>query len=405
MSTGDNRALRGLALSLGFLTLAVCILLNVARNPLNDRHTQVDEQAHLSYALTLIHTESWWPDFSHFTMYDTTAEKPLSMVNYLNHAPSFYWLAKIAHAVDPTLTAIDYRYFSLALTIIGLALYCYLGYCLNLTLTGTAAYSFMPVLVYLHLQTGFYNNDSLAMLGGMLVALASLQWFRGDTRARVVWLAMIGLTFASVKLTAFLLVGFYAAACVMLNPRSAAMLPWRTRLASMLWLVVLLIPYIYFFIVWGSPAPETVGQVKLMTPPQPGTDWSRVLIDGWVHEPRMDFIHWFIRFMRDFAVQVSNGDTTFIVPLLLFICLGRSLFTTQHPPHTTLARMLRACLIATSMTFCIHAAFAWARYEHYGWRLDSNLRYYFPLLALYGAACAEAISHIGHTRPASARHG
>ena len=379
------------------LALFACtMLINIAHNPLDSDQTQIDEQAHLSYALTLIDQQRWWPDFEHFPMYDCTTAQPLKIaVNYLNHPPTFYWLAKIAHSVLPGLTPLSYRYGAMAISLLGIFLYGAIGLRLAMPLLPTLLYALTPFLIYAYKQIGFYNNDCVAMLGGLLVTYASLLWFHERSIKKAFLLLLLGLGLASIKLTALLLVTLYAVSCLLLKRPMLRSIPWQAYAITILTGILILLPYVHLMLQTGSPAPETIGQQFLMTNHQAGENWSRVLITGWVQEPRMDFLHWFVSFLRDFAVQVSQYDTTFIPLLLLIVGMLRA--ACQKPQHP-LQHMLQACAIATIITLTIHTCFAWGRYLHYGWRLDSGLRYYYPLLALYGAACGYALSGVSRAK-------
>lgn len=397
MITASDARLHQCILWLMMALFALTVFINVQNNPLDSIDTQQDEQAHLSYTLTLIDQDRWWPDFNHFPMYDRTTAKPLHIsVNYLNHPPTFYWLAKLAHDAVPTLTPQDYRNGALAATLLAIALYGFIGTRLTMPLAPTVIYAVMPWLIYAHKQIGFYSNDSLAILGGLLVTYASLLWFNARRPRLALYLGLIGLALASVKLTALLLVGLYAAACILLTRNILRSISWQAWLAASLVGILILLPYLHLILQTGSPAPETIGQQLLMTAHPAGDNWSRVLITGWVQEPRMDFVHWLASFLQDFAVQVSHFDTSFLPLLLIGITLLRGLLTPQ--PLTPTTRMLGAGLIATAITLAIHTWFAWGRYLHYGWRLDSGLRYYYPLLAVYGAACGNALRGVSRAQ-------
>ena len=334
-------------------------------------------------------------DFHHFPLYDLATDKALHTPNYDNHPPTFYWLAKIVHAAWPTLTPQDYRNAALLTTIAAMALYTFIGIRLAMPLIGNVVYALMPWMINMHLQTGFYNNDCAAILGGMLVVYASLLWFARERLNQAYWLGLFGLALASVKLTAFLLVGLYALTCLLLEFRAARAIAWRCWAFAVAVGILILLPYAYLIQLTGSPAPETPGQILLMTHHPAGDNWSRILIRGWVQEPRMDFPHWLLSFLHDFVVQLDSFDLTFLPLLLIALTLLRA--TLQSQTRTPVSRMQRAGLISTGITLAIHATFAWGRYLHYGWRLDSGLRYYFPLLALYGSACGSAL--IGLSRP------
>lgn len=385
--------MRGIILCFCFTLFAFCVLANVARNPLDAPDTQIDEQAHLSYAFTLIAQDRWWPDYTHFPMVNRTTQQPLTDVNYLNHPPTFYWLAKLLTHVT-TVDGTVLRYVSLALTLAAMALYARIGQRLALPAMGTLLYAMLPFLIFMHLQVGFYNNDAAAILGGMLVVRASLSWFRGERIPQAFWLVMLGLALASVKLTAFMLVALYALCCLMLRRPQLRQLKMHHWLAACLIGAALLAPYVMLFLQTGSLAPETLGQ-QLVMAHHPAEGWSRVPILGWVPQERMEFLPWLLTFLRNFVNQVAGFDPSIVALGLIFLGFIAS---ARQRAETPLQQIMLACCATSAMMLLVHIAFSWPRYHRYGWLLDSGLRYYFPLLAAYGAVCAGGIGQWGRMK-------
>jgi hypothetical protein len=376
-----------------FLLCVALTLGNIAKTPLTLSSDAVDEPSHISYALHLIAHARWWPDFTQFFLFDVPTGTELPARNYINHPPTFYWLMKLAHQLFPWWEPIHFRAVALVFYLVGMALYTRLGVALAMPVVPSAVYGTLPLLVYLYLQTGFYNNDALCFLGGGITTLYSFYWLRGDhPRRALLWMG-VGVVLASVKLTALLLIGFYALACALQRPAALRALPKRYGFYALLAGLISVAPYAYMFLTLGSPAPNTPGQL------------AKLIECLHCHDQglpaSMDFFTWLTHFLARFADQLSVAETTFI-PILLYalglavlLLPSRAALPRQHNP--SLRAMAIASLIATLATVFIHAFFSWQRYRDYGWIFDSLLRYYLPLLGAYGAVIGQAIVHSTRT--------
>jgi hypothetical protein len=252
----------------------------------------------------------------------------------------------------------------------------------------------MPLLVYMQLQIGFYNNDSLCVLGGMVVVAASLGWLRGKKPARALAWMGVGLLLTSVKLTALLLVGTYVLSCLLLRFSRLRMLPRHWLLYGLAVALLCAAPYVYMLVTLGSPAPNTAGQLALLS----GHPTCRIEASA-----RVTFTQWLAFFLIKFADQLSVSETTFLAILIY----GTALLTVgvwrQQKPTTLHMDALRsvalASFIATLMTLTIHTIFSWQRYRDYGWICDSLLRYYLPLIGAYAAVSSHALMQFAsHTK-------
>jgi len=362
--------LRLLLLSFAFLALSIGMLQNLQRTPFP--FVQLDEQGHYAYARTLVIEQRWWPDFSQFSMIDST-DQPRNERNYINHPPTFYWLAKIL----PLPRGEVYRSLTVAIALLTFFFYLRLGYQLALPLAPTALYALLPLLFALYHQAGFFSNDSLAMLGGTLAVIGSMRWLQNAPRAH--WLMLLGIAGASVKLTALLLVGFYVAAVVAQHRRR---LPWPQLTVIALSLIVLALPYLWLWHTQGSPAPMTLGQADMLR--HNATQW------GWIDAPRMDVLPWLATVLQNFTDQYAGPEIT-AVPVLIVIASLLILSTTRKGDATAIAR---AAAIATLLTLIVHLTYSWQRYREFGWLLDTFIRYYFPLLAAYGMSSAQTLRQL-----------
>jgi hypothetical protein len=387
---GARSCLASGSIILGGLLFALATLLNVYHHPLTSPYTQVDEQAHLSYAQHLIEHQRWWPDYDHFVQYKTRdASRIDSLPNYLNHPPSFYWLAKALHWAMPEAGFAEFRMISISFLLVFIALYVAMGVRLSTGTASSIAYAMLPFLFYQQFQLGFFNNDALALVGGSLAVLASIHWF--TSAVRYAWVGLcLGLLLASVKLTALILVGAYVAACLLLRMTHLCQLRLWQWLLMLVSGVAALSPYLIMTLRFGSPAPETPGQLgKLLLSMEHNPA---------AHAPRESMLQWLGEFLLRFADQLPSRLETTFIPLL---CLAALFLVVMLYPHarrqyrrTALGSVLLATSIASLITLIIHAAFSWQRYLEYGWVYDSHIRYYMPLMAAYGLGFCAVIRYV-----------
>lgn len=362
--------LRLLLLSFAFLALSIGMLQNLQRTPFP--FVQMDEQGHYAYARTLIIEQRWWPDFSKFSMIDST-DQPRSERNYINHPPTFYWLTKIL----PLPRGEVYRSLTVAIALLTFFFYLRLGYQLALPLAPTALYALLPLLFALYHQAGFFSNDSLAMLGGTVAVMGSVRWLKNAPGAH--WLMLLGLAGASVKLTALLLVGVYVAAIAAQHRRR---LPWQHLAVIVLSLLVMALPYAWLWHTQGSPAPMTLGQADMLR--HNATQW------GWMDAPRMHVLPWLATVLQNFTDQYTGPEIT-AVPVVIVLASLVVLSTQRGDGDPIVAR---AAATATLGMLVIHLTYSWQRYREFGWLLDTFLRYYFPLLAAYGISSAQTLRQL-----------
>jgi len=342
--------------------------------------TAIDEHGHLSYTLHLINTHRWCPDFSQFPMVDVATNKALHTPNYINHPPMFYWFMKLAHVAIPSLHPIQFRLFSLALSLLAMWLYTRFGTRLGLSVGGSILYALFPFMLYLQLQMGFYSNDAMALLGGVITNYASLHWLKGERPHRSIFWMGAGVLLASVKLTALLLVGLYALFCLGLRAQQVRVLPRRFFLFGVFIAAISAAPFVYFLLTFGSPAPTTLGQLAQL---------KACLHCN--HAP-MEFFAWLGFFISQFANQLSVPEATFF-PILAYAAALLALFWPRmNQPSSPMRAMAIASAAATLITLGIHATFSWQRYHEYGWIFDSLVRYYLPLIGAYAAITCHALN-------------
>lgn len=379
---------------IGFLALCILSLHNIQEHP--SPFNQIDEHGHLSYALHLITHQRWWPDFSDFRMFDVPTGTELTTLNYINHPPTFYWLAKLMDILFPWWQPVHLRAMALTFYLLAMLLYTRIGTSLHLTPSASMLYALMPLLLYMHLQIGFYNNDALCMLGGMVATSASLLWFRGHHPTQAWRWMWFGVLFASMKLTALLLVGTYVLACLMLRRTQLRSLTFGGWLYGIAVAILCIAPYLYMTIAFGSPAPNTAGQLAKLA------ECLHCTTQGLA--PEASFIQWLPFFLSKFADQLSAAETTFL-PIALYVlslatlCVRLSLNTAADPSNP-MAAMATASAAATCFMLIVHTIFSWQRYRDYGWIFDGLLRYYLPLIGAYAAVSAHALAQLSSQKRA-----
>lgn len=350
----------------GWLACVFGMIWHVAPTPYP--HAVTDEQAHYSYLQTMAQPGTWWPDFKHFLMVDAQTNQFTAQLNYLNHPPSFYWLGKpLPHA-----SITQWRALMMALFGVSMAFYSWLGYRRQWNLGPTVAFALLPIALLLPLQYGFISNDSVALLGGMLV-VAGLEYAATLPTRRTALILCIGLALCSVKLTAFLLVGFFLLAYCL--PQSSTKRFWVPLLLTGL---VLATPYLFLWLQYSSPAPNTPGQIAMLQAPS--------LRQGMPVE-QLGWFAWLRLWLFTFANQYSGSGIIALPVLALFGCLVLG----AHQPGYA-----RAALLATLVTLSLHLIFSWPRYRQYAWFYDACIRYYFPLLPAYAISVATLIERWNH---------
>ena len=378
-----------------------------------DVTTNFDEVAHASYIAYLQHTGETWPALKEMRMLDPSSFRFTSEANYLNHPSPYYaLLARLGPNLEGHPEAlIVYRLFNVVLAALGLAALMAIGLVARLPRFMLYAYvvplACIPVLAPL---AGSINNDNAAFAAGAIAMLAAWQLMTTGSRA---WLmaALGGVIVAAwAKLTGLLLVGGLVGGVL-------AWLMWCGHFQRR-WIVPIAIaallaisPYVAFIAQYGSPAPNTPGQIASL---------QTIAHDaGWDSAERLSPAAYAVHFVTEFDLEWMPTLIHQPVPLLeqiatalYYAALGIPVaaalcaFAGVVVSAQRLARgnegpidvVVAAGALAFAAMFVVHGVFSYERHVAFGWMKDAYPRYYFPLAALIPLAGLSLLTAIKQPR-------
>jgi hypothetical protein len=388
---------------------AFVLLLFIVASTLSAFHKDVtrgfDEVAHASYVAHLQHSGETWPAFADLRMLDPLNFRFTEEANYLDHpSPYYLLLARLGPTLEGHPGAIlIHRLFNVALVAIGLAALMAIGLIAKLPRLTLYAYivpiACIPVLAPL---AGAINNDNAAFAGGGIATLAAYQLLNTGSRT---WLlaALAGVVIASwAKFTALLLVGGLVGGVLL-------WLLWRGRL-PLRWIGLIAIaalmavaPYIVLFAQYGSPTPETPGQIAMIK--------SGVLAVGWDGAARMTPASYALHFISEFIQQwiptlkprSALNDAMLAIPVIAALCAFagfvlavRRIARGKADPFDI---VVTAGMLAFAVTFAVHVVFSYQLHLKFGWQTTAYPRYYLPLAAIFPLAALSLLDAI--KRPAA----
>jgi hypothetical protein len=296
--------------------------------------------------------------------------------SYLNHPSAYYRL--LALGPDITGALAGYRLLN-TFMIAGalLLLFATVFAALEedqLRIAGTVLVGTVPVMAQLG---GSVNNDNLAILGGALAIYGAARYLPHRSLASL-GLICAGLLLAALaKLTGLMLCGaFVALLFAQVRPSAKHLL----ILAAALSLAVL--PYISLWVSYGSPAPETPGQLQMLAEGAREAGWDRQLrLTPWAY--LVDFSRQMLSgWMPHLGGRTTLQSAALALPLSLFAIAAIGCW---HDPIT------RAGAGAVAMTSVVHLVFSYERHLETGWLLDAYPRYYLPLLGIWPLAMANTL--------------
>jgi 4-amino-4-deoxy-L-arabinose transferase-like glycosyltransferase len=358
-----------------------------------------DEQAHFSYIAHILERHEVTPSFDE--MFLVEADDPSAWGterNYLNH-PAFYYvaLAALAQSLGGVLpnSWLLMRLANACLSTAALALALRIGLRAGWPASAQAAFGMMLVTVpTLPILGGLVTNDNLAWFGGALCCLGAFELLRDGFSAGRAAMLTGGFALASLaKLTAALLCGgLVVGVMVVLAARDG----WLLLVGWRLWLVLglgalALVPYLWLWAQYGSPAPYTLGQAAVLE--------SRLAeIPQW-REQRFGLPRYAAHFLLSLLlfwpalVPRSGAAVLLLAAPLMCLCamaagiaLALRALARRRPDA---AELFVLCgVLALAATMAIHLGFTFERHLETGWLKGVYPRYYFPLLPVLPAAGA-----------------
>lgn len=343
-------------------------------------YVNLDEQGHVSYALNLAQSKEWFPSLTQMRLYDFEQMRWSGDPNFINHPPLAYHLLNMFSNLDPLgrgVRAASISFFALGFLAI--------LYALHLTgkfsSLGLAAVTMFCVLLKLQRFGETFTNDSVAFLGGGLAFLGTVLLWRRPAPSAMIQAAFalggIGLALcAAAKLNAAVLVSLFivvSLAQFASRERDAAGRVSKLLIASLALLcVAAALPYASFLLKFGTPAPNTPGQIKMLSDS----------LDG----PRIAFGAYLFQSVKG-ALGNAGPDAIATYAIFAAVTAFSALIALFRPDADAdvlpLQPMARAVAAATALTLALHLAFSYQRHLQYGWQPELYPRYYFPLLGPY----------------------
>ncbi len=375
-------------LALPFLFTAIFVTLSaLSATTYEFPYTALDEHAHVSFAAFVATHFTLLPDFDAIKIIDFKMHLPTNVPDYINHTPIGYFVLNAlngllgisaASAASSSVRFSSLILFSTGYLVIVLTLFRQLA----LPLIVRVALALVPLQLQLPLFAVFFSNDSLAFLGGSLAVAGSMLLLnneRNDTNAGLAIL-LLGLLFAlAAKLTAALLVGIYVV-CTLAMFAIQRRKFWQTCLKPLPLLLLALIaiasvPYLLFTIKYGSPAPNTPGQILLLQ----GGDPSHILpLPQYLWESLLGAIS----NAGSGLGMVAAYSLFFIATILATLFQFYRLIAGQGRADP-IAAVAVAAGVATALMMLIQLTFSYDRHVTYGWQVELYPRYYFPLIGAY----------------------
>jgi hypothetical protein len=356
-------------------------------------YVNLDEQGHVSYALHLAQSPKFFPPLTETHLFDFTANAWRGELNFINHPPLAYHLLNLFSdfgAVGPGVRTASITFFALGFAAILFGLHC-TGMFSSL---GLAAVTMFCVLLKLQRFGETFSNDSVAFLGGGLTFLGTVLLWKKEMSTRVLQTALAigavgtGLCIAA-KLNAAILVGMFVLISLVvfaLRERDAFALISKPLLV-MLFLVcsAVAFPYLAFIQEFGTPAPNTQGQIKVLSE---NLDAPRLGLAAYLFQSLIG------------ALRNAGSDAIITYAIFAAVTAGAALMISfrRQADAFPLQPFARAALIATALTLALHLAFSFQRHAQYGCPPELYPRYYFPLLGPYLLIFFSAVNRLGPLR-------
>lgn len=356
-----------------------------------------DEITHLSYVAHLQTTGEFWPRLDTLRILEPVTFRFTEAPSYLNHPPVYYHLlARLGPTVlgnPDSVTAL--RIINIAIALCGFAALLALGRSLALSRLEQYAWvvPFLLAPVFVSLA-GTVNPDNLAIAAGSVAVFAAHRLAAtGESR----WLAaLLGAMIAAAcaKLTALVLVGGFVAGVIGLMLWGRAARFWWA-LAFLAAALIASAPYIAFILQYGSPAPDTPGQIGMLTNVTADRTSEKTIATMSFGAYALRFAQIFLSEWMPVGYRSTLNYMMLIFPALALLC---GLAVTQKASLRILRREASASDLVifagfgvAFFTLCIHAVFSYRHHAAYGivdglptysYLPDAYPRYYLPLGAI-----------------------
>lgn len=364
-----------------------------------------DERAHYSYAVHLAGEPELSPSFDAMFLVDPDAHSAWTNDrNYLNHPPFYYGSVALplralsgTAAVSPLLL----RLANVAMSVAALALALQIGLRADWPAPARLVFGVMLATTpTLPLLGGIVTNDNLAWLGGALCCLGAYRLLSGGLSGGRLAMLAAGVALASLaKLTAAMLCGLFL---IVVLVTLAARDGWRTLadrrlILALVFCSLALLPYLWLWSEYGSPAPYTKGQAAIL-------EQRLAEIPAW-REQRHDLLRYAGHFVLSLLMfwpptvpRAAIEIALLAVPLACLVLAVLGVVIASRPPrhrHRTPIEVLVLCgTIAVAVVMAVHLGFTFERHLETGWLKGVYPRYYFPLLPLLAAAAGIAVARL-----------
>jgi len=363
-----------------------------------------DEVAHASYVAHIQHSGQFWPALEDMRMLEPVQFHFTATPNYLNHPSPYYALLAM---FGPTLEGhpdaiFIHRLINIVFAALGTAALLMIGIDARWPAPVFYAYAVplacVPVLIPL---AGAINNDNAAFAGGAFTMLGSWQ-LMASGRLRWLLLALAGVLIAAwAKLTGLMLAGGLLGGVLL-------WLMWRRRFRAW-WIAPLALtaalaaaPYIALIVQYGSPTPNTPGQLALLQDGAHVAGWDNAVRMAPLSYAAYFIVYFVLEWMPTLMPRNALNYGALIVPIVtaLFALAGiaLSLRRIARSTESALDVVVAAGALTFAATFIIHIIFSYQRHLAFGWMMDAYPRYYLPLIAIVPLAGLSLLDAIARPR-------
>jgi hypothetical protein len=355
-----------------------------------------DEAAHVSYIIHLVKNHSIMPDFYNFPLYYGNVIHS----NYLTHPPLYYVIMKPFVKLLQPLSShdlISLRIINITFTYFAVLLTLLIGFKTNWNRLCFSVFAILVVTVpNLSPIAGSISNDNLAILGGCLSIFGIHKILTQEEVSKALFLALFGFFLASsAKFTALLLTGIFllTAFVYLCLTKRYHVFAHKSFKVGLILCLLSLIPYCIFLLQFGSPVPSTPGNLECIARTASERGWDDIRLS--FSQYAIYFVHMMAAnwpaFGRPYHPIILPGICLFVLSFMgLVLSARRCVLGTQ----SAIDIIIICGGVSFVVTILVHFVWAYINHTNTGWLADMHPRYYFPLLPIMPAACANAINSI-----------